>query len=406
MTICGAILSVPTNDVVDPEVSVVVPALDESLTIESFVMWCHEGFIRAGVRGEVLIVDSSMDDTPVKALALGARVLKVPKRGLGQAYRDAMPYIRGDFVVMGDADCTYDFREIGLFVQAWRGGAEFVMGSRWKGSIEKGAMPALHQYFGTPATTFVLNRIYRSRYTDIHCGMRGATIDALRRIDIQSQSWEYASEMVLKAARLGLVTVEVPVHFMKDPPGRTSHHRRMGWWSPWYAGWINLKAMFLYGADGFLVTPGALIGILGALLMLGLSVGDVEIFGIGLSLSAQVFGLVAFIAGWQWFLLGMITRSFLDLKGMAVWRSRRLFAYSRAVMLSGIASLVGLAMLIPLIVVWSNNGFVLTPTDTRWIHLFVAGAGLVASGFTYFASTLAFCALDMRFLLPSRVGEE
>ena len=107
---------------------------------------------------------------------------------------------------MGDADLTYDFREMAPFVEEFRKGAEFVMGSRFRGSIEKGAMPRLHRYFGTPFTTWILNRIYRSNYSDIHCGMRGVTRAALEKIDLTSQSWEYASEMVLKAARLGLVT--------------------------------------------------------------------------------------------------------------------------------------------------------------------------------------------------------
>ena len=128
----------------------------------------------------------------------------MPKRGLGRAYIDAIPHIRGRFVIMGDADCTYDFREIKPFVEAFRGGAEFVMGSRFKGSIAPGAMPALHRYFGTPVTTFVLNTIFGSRFSDIHCGMRGITRDALVRMDLRSQGWEYASEMVLKSVHMRL----------------------------------------------------------------------------------------------------------------------------------------------------------------------------------------------------------
>ena len=115
-----------------------------------------------------------------------------------------------------------------------------------------------HRYFGTPVTTWILNRIYRGRYSDIHCGMRGLTRAALDKIDLKSQSWEYASEMVLKAARLKLVTAEVPVKFYKDRQGRFSHHRRMGWLSPWIAGWLNLKVMLVYTPDSFLLKPGIL----------------------------------------------------------------------------------------------------------------------------------------------------
>ena len=115
------------------------------------------------------------------------------------------------------------------------------MGSRWKGSIEEGSMPWLHQHLGTPVTTFILNRLYGSKFSDIHCGMRGITKDALERMDLQSQSWEYASEMVLKSVHMELRTTEVPVTFLKDREGRVSHHKRLGWFSPWQAAWINLQ---------------------------------------------------------------------------------------------------------------------------------------------------------------------
>ena len=238
------------------ELSLVVPALNEEITVGEFVEWCKEGLARAGVNGQILIVDSSTDDTPRIVLEHGGEVLRTPKRGLGRAYIDAIPYIRGKWIVMGDADLTYDFRELTPFVAAFRDGAEFVMGSRFRGSIEKGAMPGLHRYFGTPLTTWILNRIYRSNYSDIHCGMRGLTRTALEKIDLKSESWEYASEMVLKAARLKLATAEVPVKFYKDREGRLSHHRRMGWLSPWIAGWLNLKVMLVYTPDSFLLKPG------------------------------------------------------------------------------------------------------------------------------------------------------
>src|SRR3979411_21591 len=155
------------------DVSIVVPSLNEEITAGEFVDWCREGLERAGVRGQILIVDSSTDKTPDIVLAHGGEVLRTPKRGLGRAYIDAASYIRGQWIIMGDADLTYDFRELPPFVEAFRKGPEFVMGSRFRGSIEKGAMPGLHRYFGTPLTTWILNRIYGSRYSDIHCGMRG-----------------------------------------------------------------------------------------------------------------------------------------------------------------------------------------------------------------------------------------
>src|SRR6201993_2326527 len=132
-------LLLPKDDVGDPELTILIPAMNEELTVADFVAWCHEGIREAGVVGEILIVDSSTDRTAEIAVEGGARVLRTPRRGLGRAYIDALPYIRGRYVVMGDADCTYDFRQLGPFVKELRDGYEFVMGSRWLGTIEDGA---------------------------------------------------------------------------------------------------------------------------------------------------------------------------------------------------------------------------------------------------------------------------
>src|SRR5438067_6791719 len=150
------------------DVSIVVPSLNEEITAGEFVDWCKEGLERAGVSGQILVVDSSTDKSPEIVLSHGGEVLCTPKRGLGRAYIDAAKYIRGQWIIMGDADLTYDFRELTPFIEAFRKGAEFVMGSRFRGSIEKGAMPGLHRYFGTTLTTWILYRIYGSRCFDFH----------------------------------------------------------------------------------------------------------------------------------------------------------------------------------------------------------------------------------------------
>src|SRR5437764_6955506 len=256
----------PGTELGPVDLSIVVPSLNEEITVGEFVDWCKEGLERADVKGQILIIDSSTDKTPEIVLRHGGEVLRTPKRGLGRAYIDAASYIRGQWIVMGDADLTYDFRELLRFVEAFRKGADFVMGSRFRGSIEKGAMPGLHRYFGTPLTTWLLNRIYGSRYSDIHCGMRGLTRSALEQLDLKSQSWEYASEMVLKAARLNLAMAEVPVKFYKDRAGRLSHHRRRGWLSPWIAGWLNLKVMLVYTPDSFVLKPGIVLAGIGVLI--------------------------------------------------------------------------------------------------------------------------------------------
>src|SRR5580700_517513 len=348
-------LLIPPGDVADPELSVVIPALNEQRTIAEFVRWCYDGMAQAGVVGEVVIVDSSTDQTAERAVAAGARVLCTPRRGLGRAYKDAIPYVRGHFVLMGDADCTYDFRCLKPFIDRFRDGYEFVMGSRWKGSIEQGAMPHLHRYLGTPVTTWVLNRLYSSHFTDIHCGMRGITREALISMDLESDSWEYASEMVLKSVQMGLRTAEVPVRFLKDRDGRVSHHKRAGWRSPWIAAWANLRAMFVYGSDFFILKPGLVAFAVGLLITLPLTAGPITIDGISLSLYWMLIGMMLTIVGLQAFLLGCIAQVLFDYSGAASTRWLALFSYTRTMFVAAITACVGLGCGIPLVVYYFSH---------------------------------------------------
>jgi len=367
-----------------PEISIVVPALNEQITIGEFVSWCKEGLAKAGVPGEILIIDSSTDRTPEIALAAGARVLRTPKRGLGRAYIDAIPYIRGRFIVMGDCDLTYDFRQIKDFVDQYRQGADFVMGSRFKGSIEAGAMPPLHQYFGTPLTTWILNAIYRSRFTDIHCGMRGLTKVALERIDLQSQSWEYASEMVLKASRLGLKISEVPVHFYKDRDGRLSHHKRAGFWSPWAAGWINLKVMLVYTPDSFLLKPGLLLFVTGFLLATSLSGGGYSFGPVGFDLHWMMLALTMSVLGYGSFQIGVLARLNHRLREGMEKPFYRWFSYDRGMIVAILLSALGVLLNGRLLWQYVAGGLRLSEVS----HAAVFGLLLIVVGFQTFGFTL------------------
>ncbi len=375
----------PAGAVVAPvELSIVIPAMNEELTIAEFVDWCREGLAKAGGSGQILIVDSSSDRTPEIAVAHGAEVLQVPKRGLGRAYIDAIPFIRGRWIVMGDADLTYDFRELLPFVEAFKNGADFVMGSRFRGSIESGAMPRLHQFFGTPVTTWILNTIYGSRFSDIHCGMRGLTREALQRIDLQSQSWEYASEMVLKAARLGLSIAEVPVNFYKDREGRVSHHRRAGWLSPWIAGWINLKVMLVYSPDTFLLKPGFLLLFVGLALTLMLASGPVRIGPMVFNLYWMLLGLTCATLGYSCIQIGMLARMLHRLRPGVTRRIRAVVTYDRGMLLAGVCTVLGLALGGVLLSNYVAGGLKLA---TIW-HPAILGLLLIILGFQTFCFTL------------------
>jgi glycosyltransferase involved in cell wall biosynthesis len=390
-------LLLPAEDVGSPEVTILIPAVNEELTITEFVAWCHEGLREAGAVGEILIVDSSTDHTAELAVAGGARVLKTPKRGLGRAYIDALPYIRGNYVIMGDADCTYDFRRLAPFVTAMRGGVEYAMGSRWKGSIEAGAMPALHQYFGTPVTTWILNRLYGSHFSDIHCGMRGITRDALQRMGLVAQSWEYASEMVLKSVRMGLRTAEVPVTFYKDRNGRLSHHKRSGWFSPFHAAWINLRAMFVHGAEFFLFKPGIVLFILGLLLTLPLSFGGIVVGPITFNLYWMLIGLTLSVLGLQSIYFGCLAAVFLDYTGRARQRWRRIFRYTSTVIASGVIFAAGFALAAAVLIYYVTHHFSLPATTSTLDHLAIVGLLFMIVGFSTFCFTLLLHATEVRY---------
>jgi glycosyltransferase involved in cell wall biosynthesis len=391
-------LLMPAVDVVDPLVSIVVPALNEEIVVSEFVRWCHEGLCQAGVRGEILIVDSSTDTTAELALAEGARVLKVPRRGLGRAYIDALPFIRGQYVILGDADCTYDFRNIGEFIARFRDGYEFVMGTRLRGFIQQGSMPALHRYLGTPVTTWILNVLYSSDFSDIHCGMRGITLDAFRRMGLQSQSWEYASEMVLKSVHMHLRTTEVPVRFYKDRDGRVSHHRREGWFSPWKAAWINLRAMFVYGADFFLVRPGAVLLAVGLLLTLPLTFGSLALGPVTFSLHWSLAGVALAVLGLQSIYLGVLARLLYESDGAVRRRWLRWFRYNRAVGASAALFALGVALLSFLVIDYLSNDLRLPSLtlDGGPSYQAVTGLLLIMMGFSTFTFTLVLHAMAIR----------
>jgi glycosyltransferase involved in cell wall biosynthesis len=392
-------LLVPEDDTTDPELSIVIPALDEELTIGEFVEWCKQGIQRAGICAEILIVDSSTDRTGDIALDRGARVLKAPRRGLGRAYIDAIPYVRGRYILMGDADCTYDFRELRPFVQRFHEGYEFVMGSRFKGEIEKGSMPFLHRYLGTPVTGWLLNRIYSSKFSDIHCGMRGVTTDAFRRMRIRSDSWEYASEMVLRSVRMKLKTAEVPVRFLSDQPGRVSHHRRAGWTSPWKAAWTNLRAMFVYGADFFVYRPGILLTCLGLILTLPLTFGPIEIGPLAFSLYSMLIGMTVTLVGLQCLYAGCLAQVLYDETGMARERWLRIFKYNRTVALCVVTFLVGLVLSAFLVSKYVRLGLRLDGIGA-YEHMAITGLTLMIAAFMTFVFTLLLHALTLRLDRP------
>jgi len=378
------------------EVSIVVPCLNEELTIGEFVDWCSEGLAAAGVDGEVLIVDSSSDRSPVIAAEHGARVITVPRRGLGQAYIDAVPHVRGEMAILGDCDLTYDFRRLEGFIAAIRDGNEFVMGTRTKGETEPGAMPALHRYFGSPVTNFVFNMIYGTRFSDIHCGMRAITREALKRMDLESRGWEYASEMILKACKLQMRSTEVPVRFWKDREGRESHLRRGGWRTPWIAGWNSLRVMFLYAPDFFLLRPGIVLLLFGLAITGVLAAGPLTLLGIGFNLHWMLLGIVAATVGYGAVQLALLARVFFDFERTVTDRLLGALSYNRGMLISGLLAAAGIVPNLVLLVHWVSADFHLAVIQ----YSSVFGLLLMILGFQTFGFTLLLHMLGQR----SRLG--
>ena len=224
----------------------------------------------------IILVDSSTDSTPEKATAKGVRVVKASRKGLGRAYQEGIPQIRGNYVIMEMPTAPMTSASWSRFCRNYGRATSLLMGSRFKGYIQPDSMPALHRYFGPPlrpdSELALWNALFRHSLRDAwhHYG-------SPVRMKLESESWQYASEMVLKSVHMKLRTAEVPVRFFKDPEGRLSHHKRAGWLSPWKAGWSNLEVMLTHGAEFFTLRPGLVLIALGLLFTLPLVGGPIQI---------------------------------------------------------------------------------------------------------------------------------
>jgi glycosyltransferase involved in cell wall biosynthesis len=273
------------------DVTVLVPTKNEEIVTEQFIRWCQEGFEKVGLKGEIIFSDFSTDSTAIIAAKLGVHVVNLSEGGVGRAYREAGNKINGKIVLIGDVDCTYDFRDIKPFLEAIKLGNELVIGSRFRGNIEKNSMPFLHRYLGTPVTTFIFDVVHGLNYTDIHCGMRAMTRDTFMKLLPQENGWQYASEMLARARIYKIKTTEIPINFYKSPNNRVSHLKRDGWKIPITEGIGTIVTTFKYGADRLLLALGLTCLVFG-LPLLFLSIKQIDIlFDVKFSFGAQIMGL-------------------------------------------------------------------------------------------------------------------
>jgi glycosyltransferase involved in cell wall biosynthesis len=253
-----------------PAISVVIPCLDEAETIEECVCRAREALTKADTAGEVVVADNgSTDASAAIAREAGARVIDEPRRGYGSAYLAGFAAAQGEYVVMADADLTYDFEEIPRFVAQLQEGADLVMGDRMD-NIRPGAMPALHRYIGNPLLSGILNLFFRTGVRDAHCGMRAFRREVLPRLDLQTTGMEFASEMVIRAAKERLEIRQLPIQY--HPRGGDSKL------SSFRDGWRHLRFLLVHSPTHLFIFPGAVMALLGALVM-ALVLADVDFFG-------------------------------------------------------------------------------------------------------------------------------
>ena len=285
------------------ELTILMPCLNEAATVARCVAKARGFLERAGIAGEVLVADNGSDDgSPALAERAGARVVRVAERGYGAALSAGIAAARGRYVIMGDADESYDFNRLEAFVDKLREGWPLVMGNRFQGGIEPGAMPALHRYLGNPVLSFIGRLFFGAPIGDFHCGLRGFERDAVRALDLRTPGMEFASELVVKAALAGWRIAEVPTVLHPDGRGRPPHLRR------WRDGWRHLRFLLLFSPRWLFLYPGVLLLALGATLTAVLYFTPLRVLGAGLDIHSMLYASAAALLGMQLCLFALFAR--------------------------------------------------------------------------------------------------
>jgi glycosyltransferase involved in cell wall biosynthesis len=281
------------------EVSVILPALDEEQTIGDCIRKIQSVFHENNISGEIIVTDASTDRTPEIATALGARVIRPEKCGYGNAYLAAFKEARGRYIVIGDADNTYDFSEIPRLIAQLRNGADFVIGSRFRGTLHAGAMTPLHRYIGNPLLTWMINVIFHTRFSDTHSGFRAITREALDRLPLKTGGMEFASEMLVIASKEHLKIAEVPIDYYPRKTPSKLHS--------FADGWRHIRFVLLMKPLPFVAIPGFLFFVVGLLLMGFFALqGDVE----SAHLHTFILGAILVMGGMQVILTGFLMKTY------------------------------------------------------------------------------------------------
>jgi hypothetical protein len=334
------------------EVSVVIPCLNEAESIEACVAAAHQALADGDYVGEVVVVDNgSTDGSGELAAGAGARVVPEPRRGYGRAYLAGLATARGRYIVMLDADMTYDVGELPRFVEALERGGDMVLGDRRKG-IQPGAMPWMHRHIGNPVLTGLLNRLFGTQVNDAHCGMRAVRSEALPRLDLRTTGMELASEMVIRAAKEGLDIRQCPIEY----------HPRWGEskLSRWSDGWRHLRFLLIHSPVHLFLLPGTLMAGLGAVIMAGV-LAHVTVLGHQWDIHTLIAGGLLLILGTQVVALGLCALAygiyFMNEQNPWFERMRPSFRLEHGLLLGGAVGVAGLILAAVIAGIWIDRGF-------------------------------------------------
>jgi glycosyltransferase involved in cell wall biosynthesis len=376
-------------------VSVVIPCLNEADNIERCVTWARTTLAEHGLTGEVVVADNDSEDASAAiAVAAGARVVHERRRGYGNAYMAGFGAARGRYVVMADADLTYDFGDIPRFVEQLEAGADLVMGDRMDG-IQPGAMPWLHQYIGNPVLSGTLNLFFKTGVRDAHCGMRAFRRDKLTELDLRTTGMEFASEMVIRAAKAGLDIRQLPIDY--HPRGGVSKL------SSFRDGWRHLRFLLVHSPTHLFVIPGAAMFLLGALIAM-VSLGRVEVFGREWMLHSMIAGSLLAIVGTQVLALGLCAHAygsyFMGEREPWFDRMRARFSLEHGLLAGGAIAGAGALIAGVIVLTWIQRGFGVLSEE----RLLVAASALIIIGLQVLFSSFLLSILGLRRRTDVRPG--
>jgi glycosyltransferase involved in cell wall biosynthesis len=366
-------------------VSIVLPCLNEAETVGTCVKKALKALTELEIDGEVLVVDNgSTDDSAELARQAGAQVVFEPSRGYGHALRRGLEEAAGEYLVIADSDDSYDLSAIGPFIEALNNGADLVMGSRRLGKIEKGAMPWLNRRLGNPVLSGLVNLMFDSKVSDVHCGMRAVTKDAFRRMKVSSSGMEFASEMVVKAARSSMRIVDLPVVLRQD--GRTSHGPHL---RPLRDGWRHLRFILWFSPTYVFFLPAILCILLSSSALATLFWGPIRLGRMTFDYHFMILGSLIFILGLQLLITGFFATVFAQTmhpkqRDPVLDSIKRIFSLERGLITGALLFTAGFALDLHILAGWLARGMgqlnAIRPA-TLASTLMIAGAQIIFSSF-------------------------